>query len=248
MEAAAAAAQRGHEVTLFDKNDVLGGQLLPAEMPPFKSKITDLKKYLIAQLKKNGVQVKLGEEISGEFVLSNKPEVVIIATGANLAAPDIPGIKSSHVVSALDVLTGKEDTGKEVVIIGGGMIGCEVADFLAERERKVTILEMTGSIGADLEGAVRWSLLHRVRKAGTRLEIDIEVKEITFYGVRARRGVESLFFEADTIVLATGTKSDNTLAKQLEGKVTQLHIIGDAVEPRMIGEALEEGLKIACEI
>jgi NADPH-dependent 2,4-dienoyl-CoA reductase/sulfur reductase-like enzyme len=249
MEAARVAAQRGHQVILLEKKDRLGGNLNIAAIPPFKKEdICHVIRYFCRQMELRGVEVKLNQQATPELIEQSKPDVVIVATGASAIVPDIPGVKGNNVASALDVLTDDKVTGGKVVIIGGGMIGCETAEFLAEKGKKITILEMLGRIGNDITPSDRWVIMQRLRNAGIRMEARIKAEEITDKGVRASRDNSSEFFEGDTVVLAIGLKSNDELFRKLQGKVPALYSIGDCIEPRRVAEAVESGLKVAREI
>jgi len=245
MEAARVAAMRGHHVTLADSKGQLGGQLLVAVLPPHKDELSNLIKYLAGQMDKLGVNVRLGEEVSSGTIEKAKPDVVIVATGATPIIPDISGARGKNVATATDVLTGQQQVGENVLVIGGGMIGCETAEFLAEKGKKVTILEMLGRIGADIERAVRWVVMDRLRSLGIRMERNAKVEEITGSGAKVSRDGSTEFFKADSVVLAVGMESDHKLSRELEGKVAALHVIGDAAEPGKIAKAIESGLGIA---
>ncbi|MBL7212771.1 MAG: FAD-dependent oxidoreductase [Desulfobacteraceae bacterium] len=248
MEAARVAAMRGHQITLADKNDQLGGLMRAAEVPPYKEEIGYFTKYLAGQMYKLGVDVRLGKEITAEDVEAVKPEVVIIATGATPIIPDISGAKGNNVVTAIDVLTGKDELGEKVAVIGGGMVGCETAEFLAQKGKKVTILEMLGRIGMDIEATNRWVVMQRLRAARVRMETKAKVEEITAKGVRVSRDEGSEFFEVDSVVLAAGMEANRKLADDLKDKVDTLHVIGDSDQPQKMAEAIESGLRIGCTI
>ena len=248
MEAARVASLRGHRVTLSDKGNELGGQLLVAVLPPHKEELGGFTSYLSGQMKKMGVKVELGQKLDAETVMKLNQDAVIIATGATPIIPDIRGIDGKNVVMALDVLTGKVEVGSNVIVVGGGMIGCEVAEFMASNDKQITILEMLGRIGVDIERADRWVVRSRLRKLGIRMEVNARVEEITENGVRAMRsgGIES--FDGDTVVVAVGMQSDNTLARELEGKVQVTHVIGDCAKPGKIAGAIESAFAVAREI
>ena len=248
MEAAAVAAKRGHEVTLFEKMDRLGGNLLLASVPSYKWEVSNLTRYLETQLRKSGAKVRLGEEVSAKSIEEGKPEVVISATGATPIIPDLPGVAGKNVVSALEVLTGEKDVGRRVIVVGGGMVGCETADFLAEKGKEVTILEMLERVGADIGRTSRWVVLGRLRDAGIRMETKVNVVEITDKGVRASREGAAEFFEGDSVVLAVGLKPNKELTQKLEGKVAALYSMGDCVEVQRIAQAIEGGFRVAREI
>ena len=183
-----------------------------------------------------------------ESLLKGKPEVVIIATGAKPFIPDIPGVKGENVITAIEALTGTKKVGDKVVIIGGGLIGCETAEFLADKGKKTTILVRRERIANDVGRASRWVLVQRVRNAGIGIETDLLVEEITKDGVRGSRNGGPEFFPADTVVLARGFLPDKELAAKLQDKVPVIHLIGDCAEPRMIKEAIEEGFRIGSEV
>lgn len=245
MEAARVAAIRGHNVTLADSKDQLGGQLLVAILPPHKEELNNLTKYLAGQMDKLGVNVKLGEEVTSKTVEEAKPDVVILATGAEPLIPDIPGVKGKNVATAIDVLTGRRKVGENVIVIGGGWIGCETAEFLAEKGKKVTILEMLGRLGTGIGPTMRWVTMGRLRSLGVRMERNTKAEEITGSGVKVRRDGGTEFFEGDSVVLAIGMKSNQKLAEKLKGKVANLHVIGDSSKPATIDEAIKSGLQIA---
>jgi 2,4-dienoyl-CoA reductase (NADPH2) len=244
MEAAIVASKRGHKVTLAEKSDRLGGQLLVAALPPHKGELANFKDYLSRQVRKHGVEVKLNEEVTVESIAKAKPDMLIIATGAAPFSPDIPGVTGNNVATAIDVLTGRKDTGQNVIIIGGGAIGCETAEFLIQKGKKVTILEMLDRLGSDFERSYRWVIMLRLREAKIRMETRARAEEITEKGVRVNRGGKIEFFAGDSVVLAMGMKADNELAKKLEGKVAELYTIGDCVEPRRLLGAMHSGFQV----
>jgi len=151
LELARVAALRGHKVTLCEKEEKLGGQINIASVPPFMQEMSLLAKHLAIQVEKVGVQVELGVEVTAELLDERKPDVLVVATGAVPVVPeDLPGIDNDKVVTAWDILAGHEaGLARKVVIIGGGLVGCETADFLAQTSDNkgvaatdVTLLEM----------------------------------------------------------------------------------------------------------
>ena len=249
METARVAALRGHKVTLFEAKEKLGGQLLYATIPPFKEEWKTTIGYLIGQLERLTVQVKLNEAPTAEDIGAAKPDVVIITTGAIPCIPDLPGIKGPNVATATAVLSGKSHTGSKVVIVGGGSTGCETAEFLAQQGKQVTILEMLPRIGADYGPVNRFVVIDRLVAAGIRLETGVKVEAITGTGVRVvRGGLYPEFFEADNVVLSLGSLCNNAIACALEGKVPRVYTIGDALKPGSVKEAMECGFRIALQI
>jgi 2,4-dienoyl-CoA reductase (NADPH2) len=249
MEAARVAALRGHRVTLFEAKDRLGGQLLYAVIAPHKDEWKTTIGYLTAQLEKLKVQVKLNAAPTAKEIAEAKPDVVVIATGAVPHIPDWPGIKGPNVVTAIDVLAGRKQTGQNVVIVGSGSTGCETAEFLVQKGKKVTLLEMLPRIGSEYGPANRFVVIDRLVAAGIRLETGVKVEAITKTGVKViRGGLYSEFFEAESVVLTVGMVPDDALARALEGKVPSVFKIGDAVKPTGVAEAMESAFRIALQI
>lgn len=253
MQAALTATQRGHKVTLLEKRAELGGMLEFASIPPFKDDLRLFLEYQRTQIKKSEIEVIQENEATLTDVFERNPDVVVVATGSKPFIPDIPGITRPNVVLAVDVLESKGEVVKDnVVIIGGGLVGCEVAEYLLEKDRKITILEMLPRLANDQTRVLRADLIWRLRKAGIQIENDIEVTGISDYGVWGIRrsfeyGPNDVFFEADTIILATGYKPASSLAKELEGKLP-VHNIGDSLNPGQIKDAVWGGFHTAWKL
>jgi NADPH-dependent 2,4-dienoyl-CoA reductase/sulfur reductase-like enzyme len=244
MEAAIVAAQRGHEVHLFEKTDRLGGEFILASIPPNKGEFDAFIVWQKRQIAKLGVRVHLNTELTSEAVEAEKPDAVIVATGGTPTIPNIPGVNKPNVVTAFDALSGKVAVGHKVIVIGGGMVGTETADHFANHGKEVTIVEMLPEIATDEEAAVRLFLMRDLEKNKVKVYVNSPVKEITDDGVIVtREGREERVGPADTIILAIGAKSVNELESELSGKVERLIVVGDALKPRKALEAVEEGYK-----
>jgi 2,4-dienoyl-CoA reductase-like NADH-dependent reductase (Old Yellow Enzyme family)/thioredoxin reductase len=242
MQAAIVAARRGHKVTLFEQHARLGGLLHPAALPPFKGDIVPWIDYLTNQVKRLGVEVKVNTDATAEIVTREKPDAVIIATGGNPAMPDITGIDTSNVVTAQDVLSGKGSAGQNVVIIGGGMVGCETGHYLAEQGKKVTIIEILKRMANDMFPMVRRRLMDGLRSKKATLLTSAtceEIKEGSVQVCTADGKKETI--PADTIIVAVGYKANDRLYQALKGKVPEIYCIGNSSEPRRILEATNEG-------
>jgi 2,4-dienoyl-CoA reductase-like NADH-dependent reductase (Old Yellow Enzyme family)/thioredoxin reductase len=248
LEAARVSALRGHEVVVYEKEDRLGGQLKLASVPPYKQGVTSLIKSLTAQINKLGVEVHLGSNVTPDLLSAIKPDAVVIATGNIPIVPDIPGVRRANVSLAADVLAGKREVGKRVVIIGGGQVGCETAEFLITIGKKVTIVEILNDIAVDMGLLARKNLLGRLREAGVSIYTNTTVKEITETGVKCRVDGKDIQLDTESVIIATGAKSNDGIAKQLTGKITELHIIGDCAQPRKIYDAIHEGFKVGINI
>jgi len=244
MQAAIVAARRGHQVTLLEKDSKLGGQLNIAAVPPLKADIFHLINYLASQVKKAGVQVELTAEATAEAVIRRKPDAVVVATGSVAILPDIPGINRPNVVKAQDVLLGKVKTGQHVVIIGGGMVGCETGHYLAEQGKTVTIVEILKRMANDMFPMVRRRLMDRLRAKKVTLLTNATCQEIKEHNVIVTTAEgKNETISADTVIVAVGYKAHASLYKALEGKVPELYCIGNASEPRRILQAVDEGYR-----
>jgi 2,4-dienoyl-CoA reductase (NADPH2) len=273
MEAARVANLRGHNVSLYEKSDRLGGQLSWAAVPRERSDLGNLVEYLTYQMQLLNVNVVLGAEVTPEVVKELKPDVLIVATGVNWIVPDIPGIDRPNVVMALDVLADRVPIGKRVVIIGGGGVGCETGLYLMEKgsidaetmlflvkygamdlqsayeltksNREVTIVEMLDKMGQDIGGSTRWTILKSLSGSGVKMLTNSKVTEITDKGVALDNGE---ILEADTVIIAVGSTSNNELVEELKGKVPEIYALGDCVTPRKAMDAMHEAAAVARKI
>jgi 2,4-dienoyl-CoA reductase-like NADH-dependent reductase (Old Yellow Enzyme family) len=169
MEAALTAASRGHTVTLWDQAPTLGGQLKIAILPPHKEGFVSLIDYFERQLKMVGIKVELGRKATWSSMVSVDPEVVILATGSTPVRPKIKGIHREKIVTAEEVLKDKAVTGENVVIVGGGLLGCEIAEFLLDRGKKVVIVEVLNDIASDASIFLKWPLLDSLERKGVKI-------------------------------------------------------------------------------
>ncbi len=249
LEAARIARLRGHQVSLYEKERHLGGQWLLAAAPPHKQEFVELIKHESRQLKKLGVRVQLGKAVSVSLVRRQKPDVVIVATGALPLELPTSRIQSVKVVASWDILRGKSRVGGSVLVVGGGSGGLETAHFLAEQGNKVTIIEMLGRIGADMGATGRWHLLNRLKQHDVTMFRSTKLKRVNKQEIVVlRNDSEEVWTGFDTIVIAIGSKSSNKLAAALTGVVEEIHVIGDAIQPRKGVDAIREGAEIGCRI
>ena len=243
MEVARVAALRGHHVTLYEKQAKLGGQLLQAIVPPHKDNLTDFIDYLTTQMARRGVNIKLGVEVTRGLISEARPDVVVLATGVTTAVPRISGIDRANVVSAKEVLNGAK-VGDTIAIVGGGLVGCETAEYLAQQGKKVTILEMLDEVVGRMPLALRNLLLARLADKGVMVLTGIQCREVTGGGlvITTKEGEEKTI-TADNVVLASGDRPNRVLVEDLRGTVP-IYPIGDCVEPRGIAEAVADGFSV----
>ena len=247
MEAARVAATRGHQVVLFEKGKSLGGHLLEAAVPDFKKDLDRLLEWYQTQLKELGVTVRLATAASDALIARESPDTVVIATGSGPLIPEVPGVKKANVITATDLLLGRKKAGSTAVVIGGGLIGCEIALWLAKESKKVTVVEMlpelmTGSLPVPRMN--QQMLLDLLALNKVKIITGARLQEITEEGVIVIAEAFKKAIKADTVVLALGLKSDNTLYQAMAGKYARLYAIGDCQKPRNIMEALWEGYEV----
>ena len=248
MEAARLSAIRGHRVTLYEKDTRLGGMINLAFIPPYKEELKNVVDYYVCQMEILPVEVKLGESFTPEKIGQIKPDVVVLAAGARELMPDIPGIRSKQVVSALKVLEGTASVQGDVVIIGGGMIGIETAEFFADKGEKVTVIEQLKSVAADVGPTTRWGLLSRIRRK-VKIFTLTEVVEVKADSVIVRdQDNNKREIPAGTVVVATGLVSHNELAATLDQTGAPYFMVGSCREPGQIAEAIADGFTVGCKI
>jgi 2,4-dienoyl-CoA reductase-like NADH-dependent reductase (Old Yellow Enzyme family)/thioredoxin reductase len=251
MEVARVAALRGHEVTVYEKARELGGQWILASIPPKKGEFRGVIEYYITQLEKLGVKITLNETVTPALIEQANPDVVVVATGAVPDIPEIPGLDGNNVVTAHDVLSGRANiVGDRVAVLGGGEVGCETADFLVEQGKKITIIEMLEELALDKVVLRKPFLMQRLVSGGVEVLTSTRVQEIAEHGIITidKNGQGKNIGIYDTIVLALGAKPVNEIGKHVEGKVSEVYVIGDALEPRNAEDAVAEGARVGREI
>ena len=249
MYAALTAAERGHDVTLVEKENKLGGLLWFTEVDTDKESLLRYRDSLIARCKYNGVNILLNTEATREMIESMQPDAVICAVGSHPFVPPIKGVENaSHALEAYKDIS--KLNGKKVVIIGGGAIGCESGYFFAtECGAKVQILEMRDEMCKDSYPSQRQALLPRMDKAGMILDCSVTTQEITPNGVKFldKDGKEQ-FAEADIVYYCCGNRSNDDVVKSLQGVCPWFVVTGDAVRARTVKQATYEGFCAAMDI
>ena len=243
------AAERGHKVTVYEKSNTIGGQFYLAAIPPTKQNISRLIKHDLHMCKKYGVEFKLGTEVTLDMIKEVNPDAVVIATGSTPLVPPIEGIKGDNVVTAHDILAGNAVAGKSVAILGGGSVGVETADFLAENTRQVSVIEMREDVAIDEPAYPRIFLMERLKKYGVQLYTGTKVSKISEHSVTCiKDDAECVIDEIDTFVLAFGIRQYNPFAEQLKDANFEVYSIGDAGKPGNAVDAIYSGAKLGVEI
>lgn len=241
LEAAIGAAKCGHSVTVYDKDCWAGGKYRLASVPPCKGELGAFIVWQMHELKKLNVPVILNTEVTKELVDSVKPDVVIAATGTNPVVPKmIPGYDKDIVVLGTDVLSGKANTGHNVVVIGGGHAGAETANHIASYMKNVTIVELQEDIAMDEVDTPRNALLADLKKNKVRVCASTSVQEIKDHSVVVS-GKYNEEIECDTVVISIGHKPNTVLADELKAAGYDVRVIGDAVSVGLVGPAVRAG-------
>jgi NADPH-dependent 2,4-dienoyl-CoA reductase/sulfur reductase-like enzyme len=249
MKAAEIAARRGHQVTLYEEKEKLGGRFLLASIPPKKQVLKEFIDQLERRLQKLPIKIIVGKTFSPASLRRGKPDGVIIATGAKPFFPPIDGIQGAKAISVEDALSSSTPLGEKVLVVGGGGIGAEVADYLSENRKEVTLIEMREGIALDQVGHLQHFLNKRLREKG--VQILISTKAIRFekggLWVEDSQGTKKLG-GFDSIVIALGSIPNDELVKLLKGKVPEVYVVGDASKPREVMEAVFEGEEVGLKI
>ncbi|BBO72643.1 NADH oxidase [Desulfosarcina widdelii] len=250
LEAARVAALRGHKVTLYEKENKLGGQINIGSIPPHRKELQKVTDHLVRQVEKLGVEIKLGQEMTLGSIEALDMDLAILATGAVTHKPNIKGCDLEHVVFAFDVLDGKVKVSDKAVIIGGGLVGVETADFLCEKGNDVIIIEMLDTLAPDSGSANRVYFEDRFVQKKVELLLEAKVLEIDQDGITyLQKGWTRKILGVDTVIIAVGalpnTEIWDCFAGKREGRIFR---IGDCIKPRNAMEAIYEGAKLAREI
>jgi 2,4-dienoyl-CoA reductase-like NADH-dependent reductase (Old Yellow Enzyme family)/thioredoxin reductase len=252
LSAARVAALCGHKVTLYEKDNELGGQLRWARRAYKRGELEQCVRYLASQVRKAGVEVHLGSPMDKDSIHALKPDVVILATGAKPYRPFIPGSEQKHVCNYLEMLDGSVKPGKKVLVIGGKLVGAQVAHLVASQGGQAILTEPTPVICSDAGGRTKWVLLLEVQD-NPRIEIrtNTSVEKIgPSSAILQSGGTYEEIQGIDTVVLCLGSSPENQLADELKwaSRLPVIHTIGDCVVPRKMTEAIYEGYIIAMHL
>jgi len=251
MEAARVATLRGHDVELYEQNEELGGRLILASIPPNKTGYAEAVEYFKEEIDRLKVKVHLGVRVNKGEIMKQNPDAVILATGAHTLIPNIPGVDQTFVVDSDEILAGKKEAGKHVVVIGGGSVGAETAHYLmVTAQREVFLVEMLPDIAADMPQDAQ-IIFSEELKRNTDLKVltNSKVVKISENSVTIEKdNEEQEIKDIDTVVLASGAVSNNSLAQELKNVNFDVYSVGDALKPKDATKAIYEGAIAAIEI
>ncbi len=277
MKAACTSAERGHKVTLIEKSDILGGQLLLNQRIPGRKEIVTAARDLINNLKALNVEILLNKEADIPFIKKMSPDAVVVAAGASPILPDIPGIDGKNVVQAWDFLAGLTGVGEKVVIIGGNAVGLETALYLANQGtlspdvlhflmtsraesietltellnngiKEVTVVEMAKKAGKDIGLTTRWTIMGELRRLGVNIMTNTKAVGIKADGLEVEKEDGPDFLHGNSIIIAAGSRPENSLVSEIESLVPEVYTVGDAKEPRNALDAIKEGFLAGLKI
>ena len=249
MSAALAAHEKGHKVTLIEKETKLGGQLNLASVPPGRHDIDRINKFLVESLYENGIEVITDKEVTRSLAAEMKPDVMILATGAIPRSLSIPGLKDDQTISAWDVLcTDSFNRAGTFLVVGGGLVGCEVADYLAECGNKVILVEVLPQLAMDGDGDTQAYFMMRFEKNGVQTYTKAKIEEIEESTAAITCCDQEIHIPFDNVVMAVGSTPDERLYKELASDNYELIKVGDCMKPRRILDAVYEGFKAGREV
>ena len=250
LEAARMAAIRGHRVMLFERAAELGGQVLLAARAPARAEYAGIIRFLVAQVEKLGVSIRLGVEATAAAVLDERPEAVIVATGSQPYIPPLPGCDGKHVVTDRDVLAGEATVGANVVVVDDvhTQAALSTAELLLEQGKRVEVISPLFYVGQDIGVTSIAPLYARLHTRGIVLTPGTELRAVegsTVVVANVHSGVERCVESVDTVVLAAGSRSTDGLYRALKGRVPELYAAGDCVAPRGVHQAILDGTRVA---
>ena len=248
MEAAKIAKERGHDVTLCEELDHLGGQLIAAAAAPYRPGWRELQQYLEGEMERLQIDIRLNTTVTPEFAREIGADIAIIATGATPIRLKIPGAQGESVVTARDLLEGKVHARGRVVVAGGGCAGAQTAEYLAARGHQVVIAEMLGDIAIDAPKAERELLLKRLQDLKVEIQTNTKIMRIEDGTIYVERPSGEDTIAADTVVICLGSRPNTEMVEQLQGAVPQGIVVGDAIKARKVTEAMIEGALAALHL
>ncbi len=248
LEAARAAAIKGHHVKLYEKQDFLGGQFVSAAFPPNKGSLAMYTNWILKEIKESTVEVHLNTEVTMDLLKKENPDVIICATGGKPIRPNIPGINLPHVYSAEEVLLGKVQPADVIVVCGGGEVGAETASHLAIQERMVTLVEMKDQMLTDINGVAAIAINKNLDKYNVARHLGTKVVAIEDDGVVVDKKGETFKIPCQMVVLGMGYTPENSLVEALKEEFDNVMVVGGAVKTSNALDAIEEGFDAGISI
>ncbi len=242
IEAALTASARGHKVFLAEKENKLGGKVLIGSTLPFKRELKPYLSYLGHQVDKSNISLTLGLKADLNIIKDINPDIVIVAVGAERFIPDIQGVNGPNVFHAEEIIIGNGKIGEKVIVLGGGQVGCETAWFLADKGKKVSIIEMLDEIAPKVPPASRNHLLTKLDELRVNIITNTYTEAIFENHIEIiNKKLKEQKIETDNIIIATGYKPNKSFINQIKEIISEVHVIGDCMMPASIFEAVHSG-------
>jgi len=249
MTFALLASKKGHKVTLLEKSSKLGGHLLEGAVMEHKKEVAAYYRHLLREIENSDVKVHYNIEGDKSSIKKYHPDAIVIATGSQPVIPTVKGIDKKNVRIAVDMLKRKEETGENVIIVGGGLVGCETGLHLAKHGKKVTIIDMLPEVAQDVIFMSRFALLNALAEKGIKTLGGTKLEEIKDSGVVVTdKEGNKKELDCDTVVIATGLEADDYLYEELKQDYLEIYKIGDAIKARKFIDATQEAYLIATDI
>ncbi|WP_308752919.1 FAD-dependent oxidoreductase [uncultured Anaerotruncus sp.] len=252
LEAAYDLSLRGFRPVVCEQEDRAGGLINLAKLPPHKKSMQEITNFRVDALKQAGIEIRYRTRVTPELLEREKPDVLIVATGSAAAVPPIPGVDGDRVVTGDELLAGRRTLrGEHFVVLGGGLVGCEAADYLAQNGSRVEIVEMTDKLAADLNQSRRHFLLKSLSEHGVAAHLLTRVREIALPDVRVDAQDYGFTIQnVDGVVVAAGRKSVNELSEQARRVLpgARIYVIGDADQPGVALDAIQQGARAAARV
>jgi 2,4-dienoyl-CoA reductase-like NADH-dependent reductase (Old Yellow Enzyme family)/thioredoxin reductase len=248
LEAAHVAWERGHQVFLVEREKRLGGQLNLAHVPPGRKEIERFKDFLLARLERTGVEVISGKRALIPLIKKRRPDVLVLATGAQPRSFNIPGLEKIRTVTAWEVLSGKKKPRGTCLVLGAGLVGCEMADFLSGQGKKAVLVEILPEIatGADADTKAYFGM--RFKQNGVEVHAGTDLLRVEEKTAILKQGEHEKRVKVGTLIFAVGAESRDQLCEELISSGYSIKKVGDCVQPRSILEAVQEGFQAGNKI
>jgi 2,4-dienoyl-CoA reductase-like NADH-dependent reductase (Old Yellow Enzyme family)/thioredoxin reductase len=251
LQATLTAAERGHDVTLFEKEKRLGGALHHVGIPDFKVDYRDYTVYIIEAVKNCGARIKTGIDADADSLVKEGYDTIIVATGASTYKPAIDGADDESILDPLKVLEGAIPEGKEIIVCGAGLVGCEVAMFLAEKGKDVMMIDQLPEPAPGMTIFTKWVLNAKLAELGVSVKLEHKITRMTGRSVECKHDGQTVTFDAGAVVCALGMKPRQRLTGELRsrlGNSAEIIPVGDTNSPREIVDAVHEGFHAARRI
>jgi 2,4-dienoyl-CoA reductase (NADPH2) len=242
------AGKRGHKVSIWEKENTLGGEMLLAMKPSRKREFGELIEYMTLRVKGLGIEVKLNTVANAKAVRQYNPDTVVVAIGSEIMMPKIEGIEGANVISAIKALEDEENVSDKIVIIGGGLVGLETAEYFSQKGKEITIVEMSEDVGSNMPLLIKVPLLITLQESDVAILTSALVRKIELLGVEIEHGGINKFIECKTVIIATGGKSNCNLEREIRAVSENVYSVGSSDVPGDMLAAIHGGFHLGAQL